>query len=329
MAVGQITLPGLIDCHVHFRVPGQDYKENWQTGSAAAVAGGVSGVVDMPSNVPPVLTLSDLHNKIELIKAQQPAIEYRLPIGVTDASINDALAAQTEAAAFKVFLQPHSTGMWVNDDATIHALYAGAEKLIMIHDDTGVDRILPFVRQYKKPTYFCHVSTANELEQIAQAKLEGLPVYAEITLHHLWLDQTNQQLGQRSKVNPPLRLEADRLALWQGIRDGVVDTIATDHAPHLLSEKDSEAGAAGFPSIELFVPLLFTGVAQGRLSVADIERCCSTNPRKLFGFTNNTTVVINPTIQWTITETDIKTKCGWSPYLGMAVTGKVVTNSLY
>jgi dihydroorotase-like cyclic amidohydrolase len=323
-----IELPGLIDCHVHFRVPGQEYKEDWITGSAAALAGGVTGVVDMPSNMPAVLTGADLTKK-RLLIAPNAVVEFRLPLGVTDLSVQQALAAQTEACAFKVFLQPHSTGMWVKNDATLHTLFQDAAKPIMIHDDSGVDRILPFVQQYKKPTYFCHVSRASELAAIAAAKQAGLPVYAEVTLHHLWLDATNHTLGPRAKVNPPLRTAADRKALWQGIRDGVVDTIATDHAPHTLTEKDSAAGAAGFPSIEFFVPLLFTGVAQGRITVNDIIRCCVTNPTKLFDFTGpRGTVVVDPVAQWTITAADIKSKCGWSPYVGFAATGRVVSVSM-
>ncbi len=323
-----ITLPGLIDSHVHFRIPGQAYKEDWITGSAAALAGGVTGVVDMPSNVPPVLTADDLASKQALIKPNA-TIEYRLPIGVSDASIDAALNGQHAACGFKVFLQPHSTGMYVEQDATLHTLFQKAVKPIMIHDHTGVDRILPFVRQYKKPTYICHVSTARELTQIAQAKAEGLPIYAEVTLHHLWLDLCNQTLGHRAQVNPPLRTAADRAALWAGIRNGTVDTIATDHAPHLLSEKDSPAGAAGFPSIELFLPLLLTGVAQGRLTLTDIERCCVTNPTQLFGFTGpRGTVTADDAVVWTVTEADIKSKCAWSPYLGMELTGKVLQTAL-
>jgi len=317
-----ITLPGLIDCHVHFRIPGQSYKEDWTTGSAAALAGGVTGVVDMPSNVPPIFNRLDLQNKIELIKPDAK-VQFRLPVGVSDATVEQALAAQDLACSFKVFLQPHATGMYVKDDAALHTLYQGAEKVIMIHDDTGVERILPFVRQYKKPTYFCHVSTKVELDSIREAKQAGLPVFAEVTLHHLWLDTMNQSLGQRAKVNPPLRTAADREALWQGIRDGVVDTIATDHAPHALEEKDSPAGAAGFPSIEFFLPLLLTGVAEDRLSLADIKRCCVDNPTRLFGFGPTGQIQVDETAQWTITTADIKTKCGWSPYIGKQVTGKI------
>lgn len=322
-----IILPGLIDSHVHFRIPGQAYKEDWVTGSAAALAGGVTAVVDMPSNVPPILNAVDLAAKKKLI-TPDAKVQFRLPLGVTDHTVTEALAAQSEACGFKVFLQPHSTGMWVKDDATLHTLYQGAEKVIMIHDDSGVERILKFVRQYKKPTYFCHVSTAQELQSIAQAKAEGLPIYAEVTLHHLWLDQTNQSLGQRAKVNPPLRTAADREALWQGIRDGVIDTIATDHAPHTLAEKDLASGAAGFPSIEFFLPLLLTGLAQNRLTLADIERCCVTNPTKLFGFGPTGQVTADETLQWTVSQADIKTKCAWSPYLGMTLTGKVLSVSL-
>lgn len=297
------------------------------TGSAAALAGGVTAVVDMPSNVPPIFTTNDLQKKIDLI-TPTTNIQFRLPVGVSDATVQAALDAQALACGFKVFLQPHSTGMFVKDDATLHTLYQGAEKVIMIHDDTGVERILKFVEQYQKPTYFCHVSTAKELSALATAKAQGLPVYAEVTLHHLWLDQTNQQLGKRAKVNPPLRTAADRAALWQGIHDGVVDTIATDHAPHTLAEKDSAEDAAGFPSIEFFLPLLLTGVAQGKLTIEDITRCCVTNPTKLFGFGPTGQVTADETAIWTVTAADIKSKCAWSPYVGMALQGKVVRTEL-
>jgi dihydroorotase-like cyclic amidohydrolase len=194
----------------------------------------------------------------------------------------------------------------------------------MIHDDAGVERIMPFVHKYKKPTYFCHVSTAKELANIADAKRAGLPVYAEVTLHHLWLDLCNQQLGPRAKVNPPLRTAADREALWAGVRTGIIDTIATDHAPHTIAEKDSAEGAAGFPSIELFAPLLLTAVAEGNLTKADIIRCCVTNPKTIFGFKDTGTITIDETAVWTVGEEHIKSKCSWSPYLGMTLTGKVL-----
>lgn len=322
-----IELPGLIDSHVHFRVPGQEYKEDWITGSAAALAGGVTAVVDMPSNVPPIITGTDLQQKQALIQPTAK-VQFRLPLGVTDTTVQQALADQALACGFKVFLQPHSTGMWVKDDATLHTLFQGASKPIMIHDHTGVDRILPFVQQYKKPTYFCHVSTADELAKIKTAKATGLPVYAEVTLHHLYLDTNNQQLGQRAKVNPPLRTAADRAALWQGITDGTIDTIATDHAPHTIAEKDSAEGAAGFPSIEFFAPLLFTAVAEGTITVDDIIRCCVTNPKQLFGFTDTGTITIDTDAVWTVTTADIKSKCAWSPYINFRLTGKVLAATL-
>lgn len=322
-----VTLPGLIDCHVHFRVPGQDYKEDWITGSAAALAGGVTAVMDMPSNVPPITNRATLTQKKQIID-QAAKVQYRLAIGVSDDSVHETLAAQTNACGIKVYLQPHATGMGVVQDETLHTLYQGATTLVLIHDDTGPERILKFVEHYKKPTYFCHVSTAQDLKKIAEAKQKGLPVYAEVTLHHLLLDQSNQQLGNRAKVNPPLRTAADREALWQGIRDGVIDTIVTDHAPHTVAEKDSAEGAAGFPSIEFFAPLLFTGVAQGQLTVADIIRCCVTNPTKLFGFGPTGEITVADKAEWVIQSSDIKSKCGWSPYVGMTVTGQVISVSV-
>lgn len=358
---GAYIWPGLIDSHVHFRVPGEEYKEDWLTGSAAALAGGVTSVVDMPSNIPPILTAQALVHKNQMI-ARQTAIDYKLIIGVSDDTIVEAV--HTPAAGIKVYLTPHSTGMGIRTNAALEELFQKTNTLLLIHAEDNalvqqhrqqskrpqpadhsiirdpmtairaVTKIIALVQRYHKPTYICHVSTAAEVSLIRQAKLAGLPIYAEVTPHHLFLNESDyERLGMLAKVNPPLRTVADNAALLAGISDGTIDTIATDHAPHLVSEKQLpyDQAAAGYPSIEFLLPLLLTLVHEQKITLADIERCCITNPAKLFGFHKAITlnhyadiVVFDPTAQWKIEVPHIKSKAQWSPYLGKTVFGRIL-----
>lgn len=353
--------PGLIDSHVHFRVPGEEHKEDWITGSRAALAGGVTSVVDMPSNIPPILSMRTLANKNERVGAQA-ALQYKLILGVSDDTVSEAVARLV--VGVKVYLTPHSTGMGIRTGVALEKLFQQTQSLLLIHAEDNaliqtrrqtipapqaadhstirneatavqaVSQILQYVRQYRKPTYFCHVSTAAEIELIRSAKQEGLPVYAEVTPHHLLLNTADyDRLGMLAKVNPPLRTAADNTALLQAVRDGIIDTIATDHAPHLLSEKQQpyDQAAAGYPSIEFLLPLLLTLVHESKLTLADIERCCITNPARIFGFHKQIAlyeradvVAFESDTTWTIEQKHIKSRASWSPYLGRKIYGQIV-----
>lgn len=359
----QLAWPGLVDSHVHFRTPGQEYKEDWSTGSAAALAGGITSVLDMPNNVPPTTTASRLHAKRKLI-SNKARVQYRLAIGAINNAIDDLIEAEKEADVIKLDLGATTGNVSTTEYDDIERVFKETTKLLMIHAEdhsiilenehgyretdapdihsairgreaaiAAVQDVLALAKQYKREIYICHVSTLEEIELIKQARTEGVAVHAEVTPHHLFLNTSAYKThGNFVKVNPPLREPEDNEALWQAIRDGVVTTIASDHAPHTIQEKQESYWNApsGIPGIELLLPLLLTAAHEGKISLEDIQRCCIINPAALFGFTKEIKigspadiVVIDPTASWVVEKHLLHTKCGWSPFDGYRMQGKV------
>lgn len=184
--------------------------------------------------------------------------------------------------------------------------------------------------------HIAHLSTAKGLEVLRKAKKEGLPITCEVAPHHLFFTVDDYaRLGTFVKMNPPLRTREDAQALWEGIKDGTVDCIATDHAPHTLEEKKIEpvlSAPSGVPGVETMLPLLLTEVRRKKISYADIVRLCFTNPNRIFNLGAHgieqkklaRLIIVDPEADWMIEGKNLKSKCGWTPFEGRPVTGKVV-----
>ncbi|MBI2415141.1 MAG: dihydroorotase [Candidatus Kerfeldbacteria bacterium] len=334
--------PGLIDSHVHFRTPGEEYKEDWITGSAAALAGGITSVVDMPNNRVPITTQALLAEKKSAITSMAN-ISYKLAFGANNTNLAEVLACDDTVAGIKVFMTTSSSQLALTDKAALTNLFEHCPRLLMVHAEVdriiqhaggehtreaaiaATQQVLELAAQYQRSVYLCHVSTAEEIALVQQFRKRGVTVYVEVTPHHLWLNQS-----AHIKVNPPLRTAADNTVLWQAVRDGVVDVIASDHAPHTWTEKQLVNPPAGLPNIELLFPLLLTAVAQEKITLDDIYRCCVTNPARIFGFTKtmpttqaNDVIVFNPATQWVVDQATLHSKAGWSPFHGWPVQGQV------
>jgi dihydroorotase len=280
----QLTLlPALIDPHVHFRVPGAEYKESWESGALAAIAGGVTTVLDMPNNSPACSTKKRLLAKIALIEEQLKAaklpLRYGLYLGADRRHLKEMAAAKKQIVGLKIYMGS-STGDLLMDDRLsldeafrlaaendiLVAVHAEDEQLIQLNRQKYAGRIDPathsllrspsvaakavqlaieLAKTHGARLYLVHTNTVDELSLIRQAKKEGLPVYAEAAPHHLFLNTKDyQRLGTKALVNPPLREEKDADALWEAIEDETIDTIGTDHAPHTLQEKTEPYGLA-------------------------------------------------------------------------------------
>ncbi len=359
-----LALPAVIDCHVHFRTPGQEYKEDWITGASAALAGGVTTVCDMPNNVPSITTSELLATKKELITGVLTKHNLKIHpyfyFGATNTNFEEIKKVQDEIIGIKVFLGS-STGNLLVDDLVAQekifrlaceldlpvAVHAEDETLIQenkngftrqtladhsrIRSNTvaeqGVTRAIKLCRLSKATTYILHVSTPEELVLIRAAKAEGLPIFAETTPHHLFLNTDDYTvLGTKAQVNPPLRSKADQIALWEGVLDGTIDTIGSDHAPHTLEEKNKPYpdSPSGMPGIETLLPLLLNAYHEGKLSLERIVELTHTNPQKIFGLPEtNDWAVIDLDQTWTIDDTRLKTKCGWSAFGAMKLQGLI------
>lgn len=354
-------LPALIDPHVHFRVPGAEHKETWETGALAAIAGGVTTVLDMPNNSPACSTKERLQAKIALIDKQLQAaklpLRYGLYLGADRHHLKEIAASKKQIVGLKIYMGSSTGDLLMDDRASLDeafrlaaeqdilvAVHAEDEQLIRLNREKyaqrtdaavhslirepavaakAVELAIELAKIHGTRLYLVHTSTQDELSLIRQAKKEGLPVYAEAAPHHLFLNtQEYPHLGTKALVNPPLREEKERRALWEAITDQTIDTIGTDHAPHTLQEKMAPSAPSGFPSIELYLALLLNAHSQGKLSLESIVSLTHTRPQEIFRLPlNDDVVLVDLNKTKTVDNKHLKTKAKWSPYEGAQLKG--------
>ncbi|MBI3331910.1 dihydroorotase family protein [Candidatus Peregrinibacteria bacterium] len=380
-AKGKLIMPGLIDCHVHFREPGLTHKGDMQSESAAAVAGGVTTVCEMPNTIPPTVTVAALADKVRRAHAIKHC-DIRFFMGVTEAAhllaVRDVWIGSSaelkrlkkKCAGVKIYLD-HSTGNQKIAGGVIHEVFklcgelripliahcedekANAEAMKKIvgpkyfgptifpaslHSEArppesearAIEFAIGLARKYKTPFHVAHLSTAQGVDLVRRAKREGLAVTCEVAPHHLFLTTDDYKtLGTLAKMNPPLRSHEHQKALWNGIEDGTVDCIATDHAPHTIKEKQSGdplKAPSGVPGVETMLPLLLT-----KLQPSNVVRLCFEHPNKIFnlgkkGITEGTPanlIMVDPKKEWTIEGKKLHSKCRWTPYEGWKVHGEI------
>ncbi|HKG53208.1 MAG TPA: amidohydrolase family protein, partial [Anaerolineales bacterium] len=282
-----LRLPGLIDPHVHVREPGQTYKEDWDTVTQSALAGGVSMILAMPNTKPPIFDSANLNLALEAAK-QKAHCDYAqfLGAGPDNAAILSALAPQ--AAGLKMYLDS-TFGELRLDDMTLwmpHFQKFPKDYPIVLHSEsrTMAAGIL-FAALYDRPIHIAHISLKEEILLIKAAKEHGIKVTCEVCPHHLFLSKDDipiisQGHPGRGEVRPRLATKEDVDSLWTNM--DVIDCFATDHAPHTLTEKDSNNPPPGFPGLETLLPLLLTAMYDGRLTFDDIVGKSVINPRKIF-----------------------------------------------
>lgn len=330
-----ITLPGLIDIHVHLRTPGQEEKEDFYSGTQAAIAGGFTTILDMPNNENPITTKELLEEKIDIAKQN-----IVCDVGFYFGSLGDNFAQfpqiEKEVFGLKLFLNP-TTGNFLIDEEKLIRIYQswpnpapdGAGQPILLHcEGETLPLALKVIKSSGKRTHICHVSSQMELSQIIKAKQAGLLITCGVTPHHLFLtEEDSKKLGPYGLMKPYLKPQKDVDFLWQNLQ--FIDLIESDHAPHTKTEKRSSHPPFGVPGLETTLPLLLTAVHDGKLTLDDIIRLMSTNPVKIFNIPTdpNTKVEVDPNEQYTINNKLLYTKCGWSPFAGKKVRGKI--NSVY
>ncbi|OGE32922.1 hypothetical protein A3C59_01820 [Candidatus Daviesbacteria bacterium RIFCSPHIGHO2_02_FULL_36_13] len=322
-----IKLPGLIDIHTHLRTPGQEQKEDFYTGTQAALAGGFTTILDMPNNQQPITTLDRLENKIKL--AEQDII---CDVGFHFGSLGDNLLefqnVQEMVFGLKLYLNPTTGNFLINEEKlkSIYEAWTGNQPIILHCEGETLPMALEVIRQTKKPTHIAHVSSAEELSIIISAKEEGLPITCGVTPHHLFLtDIDGQKLGAYGYMKPYLKTQEDQDFLWKNLDS--IDIIESDHAPHTKKEKGSDNPPFGVPGLETTLPLLLTAMSQGKLAIADITRLMFTNPKRIFNIPTDedTFVEVDETEEYAIDNKNLFTKCGWSPFNGWRVQGKIKT----
>lgn len=368
---GRLLLPGVIDTHVHFRDPGLTHKADMATESRAAVAGGVTSFIDMPNTKPPTVSMAAVEDKIRRA-AEVSVANYGFFIGATDSNLDELASADyTRVAGVKLFMGSSTGNMLVSDPAAMERIFTNVPALIAVHaedetllqkrreaiiarygEELPIDfhpvlrdhsvciaasrRIVEMARAHSHRLHLLHVSTADELDLLQPGPTDGKLITAETCPQYLaFCDEQYPMLGSRIKCNPAIKRAADRDALRQAVEDGRIDTIATDHAPHLPHEKTGTAltAASGMPLIQFSLTLMLQMADEGIFSIPQIVQKMCHAPADIYGIDRrgyiregyyaDLTLVDNECEPYTITDQWAISRCGWTPLAGLTVGNKV------
>jgi dihydroorotase len=358
-ASGCFVLPGIIDDHVHFREPGLTAKADIDTESRAAAAGGVTTYFDMPNTVPQTTTLEALEEKYAL-GAEKSHVNYAFFFGATNDNVT--LFSQLDkrrVPGIKLFMGSSTGNMLVDRQEALDQIFASADMPIMVHcEDTGIINhnmaaakekygddpnvthhpeirsaeacyestklAVALAKKHHARLHVAHLSTARELELFG----DDPHITAEATVSHLFFcDRDYSLLGTRIKCNPAIKSERDREALREALNDGRISVVGTDHAPHLLSQKEGGCAkaASGMPMVQFSLVTMLELVDQGILSLERLVELMCHHPATLFGVRHRgflregyqaDIVLVRPNTGWTVTKELILSKCGWSPMEG-------------
>lgn len=359
-AEGLTLLPGVIDPQVHFREPGLEYKEDLSTASRACAKGGVTSFLEMPNTRPLTITKEALADKLERA-AQKCLVNYGFFMGATPENLPDLLEANP-TPGIKIFMGSMHGPLLVDREEILEPIFAKGDRLIAVHAENQ-DRInrrrqefagqtdpaihsqiqdeqaaleatqlaLKLSKKYQRRLHILHLSTGREAELLRQDKPAW--VTAEVTPQHLLLNITDYaKIGAKAQMNPPLRSPENNDILWRALLDGVIDFIATDHAPHTLEEKAKPYpnSPSGMPGVETSLPVMLTQAIAGRCSVTQVSNWMSTAVAKGYNIPNKGAiapgydadlVLVDLNNYRPVLASELQTKCGWSPFEGWQLTG--------
>lgn len=325
-----VRIPGMVDPHTHLRDLDWSHKATFASETAAAVAGGYWAVFDMPNTPPTTTTRTALDAKLAAI-TQQAVCDWGLYFGASQSDNTAEYPVVTaDVCGLKIFNNATTGDLLIDTQEMREQHYAAwpAGCIIAVHaeEETQLE-VLELVRRYRKPTHFLHVCTRRELGYLRAAKEEGLPITIGVCPHHLYLTESDScAMGGFGIMKPGLKSSADRDALWQAIVDGLVDVIESDHAPHTIAEKTGPNPPFGVPGLETTLPLLLLAVAEGRIGLERVVELVAENPRHIWGLAcpPETYTLVDLDAEWTIDHSRLHTACGWSPFEGMRVRGRVL-----
>lgn len=372
-ADGKWLLPGVIDDHVHFRDPGLTHKADMLSESMAAVAGGVTTVFDMPNCVPQTVTFEALQDKFHHA-SETCLVNHSFYLGATHTNLDQIEKIDpNKVCGVKLFMGSSTGGMLLDDAALLRALFQAATVPVAVHcEETSIinanmERYAnllgceppveyhPLIRSeeacYASTSkaldvaagtnvhlHILHLTTARELDLFHSGPLESKQFTTEACPAHLWFTDTDYATkGTRIKCNPAIKTESDRNALRMALTDGRIDVIGTDHAPHLLSEKQggSKSAASGMPVLPYSLPSMLELASDGVMQITDVVRLMCHNPASLFrikergyirqGYKADLTLVSRMEQGYTVNDADVPNKCGWTPFDGCQFHWKVCT----
>ena len=339
----KLVMPGVIDVHTHMREPGITYKEDFTTGSRACAKAGITTFYDMPNTIPTTTTLENLLEKKKLA-SEKAIVNFGFHFG---GSKNDnveeikKVLSSGEANTVKIFMNVTTGEMLIEDDEILKKVFKNS-KLVLVHaENEMIDKAIELNKNCGKGLYVCHIPSENELKKVINAKKNNElntkehPIYAEVTPHHLFLNTEIRESTERNKMllrmKPELRKKSDNEFLWEAINHGEIDTIGTDHAPHLISEKLKKI-TFGMPGVETSLALMINAFNEEKISLEMIQKLMCENPAKIMkiekrgkleeGFFADI-IVVDTQKEWIVAVDDtIESKCGWTPYENWKLKGK-------
>lgn len=322
-----VKLPGFIDVHTHLREPGATHKEDFESGTAAALAGGVTLVCAMPNTTPSIVDRSSFLLFQELAKVGARC-DYALYVGASSDNYKTINELAPQAAALKMYLNETFSTLKLND-MTIwmkHLQNWPKRAPLCVHAEKQTTAaIILLASLTDRPIHICHVARKEEILIIKAAKERGIKLTCEVCPHHLFLSTNDiPRIGEgRAEVRPILVSPEDQESLWENL--DVIDIFATDHAPHRVEEKDSEKPPPGFPGLETILPLLLNAVNEGRLTIEDVINKFHRNPKRIFNLPEqqNTYVEVDMNEEWIIPTAPKHSKAQWTPFAGMKIKGCV------
>jgi dihydroorotase len=360
-AQGWVLLPGIIDPQVHFREPGLEHKEDFWTASHACAKGGVTSFLEMPNTRPLTTNQITLDDKLHRA-AQKSLVNYGFFVGATRYNLTE-LNQVHPVCGIKIFMGSMHGDLLMDDPDYLEQIFAQGTRLIAVHaehqqritqrrqqfatqyhipdihseiqDDIAAlqatELAVNLAIKYRRRLHILHLSTALEVEFL---RLHKQPwITAEVTPQHLLLNRSAyQELGTLAQMNPPLRTAHDNQVLWQGLQEGLIDFMATDHAPHTLAEKAQPypQSPSGMPGVETLLPLMLTQMKQGKCTLKQVTQWLSTKVAEAYKIPNKgriapgydaDLVLVDLEQEYPVRRADLQTKCGWSPFENWVLTG--------
>jgi len=357
---GLHVLPGVIDTQVHFREPGLTHKEDLESGGRAAVLGGVTSVFEMPNTSPPTTTAAAIADKLGRARGRM-ACDHAFYVGATRDNATDLpeIEMLPGVCGVKIFMGASTGDLLVPDDDGLRAVLAHGRRRVAVHSEddallrggkslaragdwtshpevrsvvaalAATRRLLELARETRRRVHVLHVSTAEEMPILAEAKDFAT---VEVTPQHLTLEapECYERLKGLAQMNPPIRETRHRDALWAGVARGVVDVIGSDHAPHMLQEKATPypGSPSGMPGVQTIVPVMLDHVAAGRLTLARLVDLLCHGPQRIFGIAGKGRIAVGYDADFTVVDLKARrtilneeqaTKCGWTPFADMTV----------
>lgn len=368
---GHWVLPGLIDSQVHFREPGLTHKEDLHTGTKAAVLGGITAVLEMPNTKPSTSTQEAFEEKMSLAK-DRCFVDYGFFIGATHENVEHLKDLQNlpGCCGIKIFMGSSTGSLLLDDDVDLENVFAKTSAPMSVHcedekrlierkhlaessksvfshpewrdTDTGfiaTEKVVRLSKKYNRPVNVLHISSKKEIEFLAKEKDKNITVECLPQFLTLFGPDCYEKMGTRAQMNPPVRFKDDYEALIKALKDGVIDVIGSDHAPHTLEEKAKQypQSPSGMPGVQTIVNLMLDKVLNGVITLDRMLSLLCFKPLEIFKIKNRgqiamglpaTFTIVDPKATTTLDDKYMATKCGWTPYHGMSFKGKVTATVL-